>query len=119
MHGGEVDEGYCIANSDALEESMTLDSGLLPYRHKMPEEYFKKVEHVMELDDGYSFQFPSKWDSVGKLVEFITEERKNNPSVEFELNFEENKGPLVLQIKGEAAKDYVRSFVPASIFKPS
>ena len=55
MHGGEVDEGYCIANSDALEESMTLDSGLLPYRHKMLEEYFKKVEHVMELDDGYSF----------------------------------------------------------------
>ena len=23
MHGGEVDEGYCIANSDALEDSMT------------------------------------------------------------------------------------------------
>ena len=53
----------------------------------MLEEYLKKVEHVMELDDGYSFQFPSKWDSVGKLVEFITEERKNNPSVEFEPNF--------------------------------
>ena len=99
----------------AMLLKIALDSGLPPQRHKMLEEYFKKVEHVIELDDGYSFQFPSKWDSVGKLVEFITEERKNNPSVEFELNFEENKGPLVLQIKGEAAKNYVRSFVPASI----
>ena len=99
MHGGEVDEGYCIANSDALDESMTLDSGLPPHRHKMLEEYFKDVELVIELDDGYSFQFPSKCDSVGKLVEFIKEERKNNPSVEFEIIFEENKGPLLASDK--------------------
>ena len=23
MHGGEVDEGYCIVNDDALEDSVT------------------------------------------------------------------------------------------------
>ena len=85
----------------------------------MFEEYFKEVEQVTELDDGYSFQFPAKSESVGKLVELITEERKNNPSIEFELIFEDNKGPLVLQIKGKAAKDFVRSFAPASLFKSS
>ena len=117
MHGGEVDEGYCIVNSDALEESMT--SGSPSHRHRMLEEYFKEVEQVTELDDGYSFQFPAKSESVGKLVELITEERKNNPSIEFELIFEDNKGPMVLQIKGKAAKDFVRSFAPASLFKSS
>ena len=74
---------------------------------------------MTELNDGYSFQFPAKSEPVEKLVELITEKQKNNPSVEFKLNFEENKGPLVLQIKGEVAKDYVKSFVPASIFKSS
>lgn len=117
MHGGEVDEGFCIVNNDILEKSMT--PGSPSHRHKMLEEYFKEVEQVTELDDGYSFQFPSKWESVGKLVELITEERKNNPSIEFELIFEENKGLLMLRIKGEAVKDFVNSCAPASLFKRS
>ena len=53
------------------------------------------------------------WQTCGINVEFITEERKNNPSVEFETNFGASDKRRV------AAKDYVRSFVPASIFKPS
>ena len=80
--------------------------GLPPHRHKMLEEYFKEVE--LDMDDGYSFQFPSKWESVGKLVEIITEERKNNPSVEFR-SFSNKTKAACLQIKGEAAKDYVIS----------
>ena len=43
MHGGEVDEGYCIVNSDALEDSMTLDSASCIAK-KILEEYFKGVE---------------------------------------------------------------------------
>jgi hypothetical protein len=116
MHGGQLDEGYCIVNSDALERSMTPSSP--SHRQKMPEGYFKGVERVAELDDGYSFQFSAKSESVGKLVEFITEERKNNPSIEFELIFQQKEGPLVLQIKGNAAKDFVKSCAPSWLFNP-
>ena len=46
-----------------------------------------------------------------QTMEFITRRPKNNPSVEFELNFEENKrAALVLQIKGEAAKNLCEKF---------
>lgn len=44
MHGGEVDEGYCIVNSNAHEESMT--SGAASYRQRIFEEYFKEVEQL-------------------------------------------------------------------------
>lgn len=114
MHGGEVDEGYCIVDSDALEESMT--SGTPSRRQLMLQEFFGEVKQLTELDVGYSFQFSADSESVGKLVELITEERKDNPSIEFEIIFEENKGPLVLEIKGETAKDYVKSLALASFF---
>jgi hypothetical protein len=114
MHGGQVDEGYCIVDSDTLEESMT--SGSTSRKQIMVEEYFKEVKQVTELDDGYSFQFPSKSQSIEKLVQLITKERKSNPSVEFDIIFQQNEEPLLLQIKGNSAKDFVKSFVPSSVF---
>lgn len=111
MHGGEVDEGYCIMNSDAFEKSMAQGS---PSRILEILEYFKEAEQVTELNNGYSFQFPANSESIEKLVKIITEERKNNLWIEFELIFQHNEGPLVLEIKGNTAKDFVKSYIPSS-----
>jgi hypothetical protein len=45
MHGGEIDEGYCIINGDALEDSMTPT----PDSKKNCEEYFKGVDRMGTL----------------------------------------------------------------------
>ena len=74
MHGGEVDEGYCIVDTDALEESMS--SGSTSRKQRLVEEYFKELKRVTELHNGYSFQFPSKSQSIEKLVQLITKEPK-------------------------------------------
>ena len=75
--------GYCIVNGDALEDSMTST----PDSKKNSEEYFKGVDRVTELNDGYSFHFPTKSKPIEKLVELITDYQKNYPSVKFELIF--------------------------------
>ena len=113
MHGGEVDEGYCIVDTDALEESMR--SGSTSRKQRLVEEYFKELKRVTELHNGYSFQFPSKSQSIEKLVQLITKEPKNNQSVEFDIIFQQNEELLLLQIKGNSAKDLVKSFVPNSV----
>jgi hypothetical protein len=111
MHGGEIDEGYCIVSGDALEDSMTPT----PDSKKNSEEYFKGVDQVTELNDGYSFHFPAKSKPVEKLVELITDEKKDNPSVKFELIFQQDE--MVLQIKGDVAKDFVKSWAPSWVLE--
>ena len=101
MHGGEVDEGYCIVNDDALEDSMTQISR----RQKNSEGYFKGVDELTELNDSYCFHIPAKSEPMEKLLELIEAERKNNPSIEFEVIVQQNEP--VLQIKGNAVKDFV------------
>jgi hypothetical protein len=65
MHGGEVDEGYCIVNDDALEDSVTQIS-----RRQKNSGYFEGI------DDGYCFHFPAKSEPMEKLLELIKVERK-------------------------------------------
>ena len=65
---------------------------------------------MTELNDGYSFHFPTKLKSVEKLVEFINYEQKNNPSIKFELIFQQEE--MVLQINGDVAKDFVKTWAP-------
>ena len=111
MHGGEVDEGYCIVNTEGLENGITASSN----KRNLDEELSKEVERITELKDGYSFQFSAKSQSAQKLVDFITKEQKNNPSVVFDLVFQQNEEPLLLQIKGNSAKDFVKSVMPPSL----
>jgi hypothetical protein len=46
-----------------------------------------------------------KSEPTEKLLELIEAERKNNPSIEFEVIVQQNE--TVLQIKGDAVKDFV------------
>jgi hypothetical protein len=94
MHGGEVDEGYCIVNDDALEDSVTHIS-----RRQKNSGYFDGI------DDGYCFHFPAKSEPMEKLLELIKVERKNNPSIEFEVIVQKNE--TVLEIRGDAVKAFV------------
>jgi hypothetical protein len=71
MHGGEVDEGYCIVNDDALEDSVTQIS-----RRQKNSGYFEGIDEVTELNDGYCFHFPAKSEPMEKLLELIKVERK-------------------------------------------
>ena len=111
MHGGEVDEGYCIVNTEGLENGITASSN----NRNLDEELSKEVERITELKDGYSFQFSAKSQSAQKLVDYITKKQKNNPSVVFNLVFQQNEEPLLLQIKGNSAKDFVKSVMPPSL----
>lgn len=111
MHGGEVDEGYCIVNSNVLEESMPQRDG----REKISGEYFKGVDRVKELIDGYSFHFPAKSERVENLVEFIRYEQKNNPTIKFELIFQQNE--TVLHIHGDLTKEFVKSWAPSWVLE--
>ncbi len=117
MHGGSVDEKYCITNTDIAISSPS-NRTKNKMHQKDIEEYFKEVERVIELDDGYSFQFLAKSKSIEKLTEFITLERKRCPSVEFELVFEQNLGPISLQIKGTDAKEFIKKYAPSWLFEP-
>ena len=111
MHGGEVDEGYYIVNTEGLENGITASSN----KRNLDEELSKEVERITELKDGYSFQFSAKSQSAQKLVDYITKKQKNNPSVVFNLVFQQNEEPLLLQIKGSSAKDFVKSVMPPSL----
>ncbi len=97
---------------------MRVEGDITPSSRKrnLVEKLFKEVERITELEDGYSFQFSTQSQSVEKLVELITKERKNNSSVEFDFIFQQNEEPLLLQIKGSSAKDFVKRFVPRSLF---
>jgi hypothetical protein len=100
MHGGEVDEGYCIVNYDAFEDSVTQIS-----RRQKNSGYFERIDEVTELNDGYCFHFPGKSEPMEKLLELIKVERKNNPSIEFEVIVQKNE--TVLEIRGDAVKAFV------------
>lgn len=95
---------------DALPIACNLTGGELAQRGTEVNDVFSSVEQVKELADGYAFRFPGDELWVGKLVEFILEERACCPFFTFELVFGPNQGPLWLHLRGaEGVKDFVAS----------
>ncbi len=65
------------------------------------QEIFTSSQQSRELPDGYAFQFPGEKIWIGKLINFIEEERVCCPFFAFELHFEPSQGPTWLYIRGQ------------------
>lgn len=59
-------------------------------------------QQMQELEDGYAFQYPGSSEWIQTLVTFVSEERECCPFFTFELQFEPNKGPIWLRLRGSA-----------------
>ena len=62
---------------------------------------FTSFQQSRELEDGYAFQFPGEKTWIGKLINFIEEERVCCPFFAFELHFEPGLGPIWLYVRGQ------------------
>ena len=61
---------------------------------------FAAVEEVVELPDGYAYQFAGADSLVESLLEFIAAERRCCPFLGFEIAFAPHGGPLWLRMRG-------------------
>ena len=61
---------------------------------------YTKFQRVNELADGYALCYPQSKGWVSKLTEFATGFRQRYPSINADLIFEPNQGPIWLQIRG-------------------
>jgi hypothetical protein len=78
-------------------------------RGKANSTLLNSFQQVLELDDGYAFQYPAEPQWIQTLLRFITEERECCRFFEFELRFEPDLGPAWLNIRGgTGVKDLVR-----------
>ena len=59
-------------------------------------------QKMLELEDGYAFQFPGESEWIQRVVTFIAEERACCPFFTFELQYEPNLGPIWLRLRGRA-----------------
>jgi hypothetical protein len=63
-----------------------------------------------ELRDGYAFQFPSDAKTFATVSEWIGNERLCCPFFEFDLQVEDNSGPMILRITGpEGVKQFIKA----------
>lgn len=93
----------------------TLSQSELGQRLAETTEFFNNSGQVMELADGYAFRFDNHAESLDPILEFIQNERECCLFLRFELVFEQQLGPLWLQLRGsQDAKEFIRStFVTA------
>lgn len=79
-------------------------------RETLASDIFRDVQQVAELTDGYSFSFPGDDAWAGRLLEFITFERRCCPFITFELLFEPGQGAIWLRLRGAAGvKEFIRN----------
>jgi hypothetical protein len=95
-----------------LPLACSLSGPELAGRRSEVEEIFEGCLRADELEDGYEFRFPGSEGWATRLTEFIVFERACCPFFAFELVFEPEGGPILLQIRGpEGAKDIVAGMV--------
>lgn len=69
---------------------------------------FQSVEKVIELPDGYAFQFPNEPGIFMALANFVDHERQCCPFYHFALEAEPNNGPFRLRMTGgEGVKEFM------------
>ncbi len=78
-------------------------------RVALASDIFTEFQQVDELADGYEFRYPGSEAWAGRLLEFITFERKCCPFITFELLFEPGQGSIRLRLRGSAGvKEFIR-----------
>lgn len=65
---------------------------------------------IEELPDGYAFSLPGNEKSIALAAGLIAAERECCPFLTFELIVQQNRGPVILRVKGpEGAKEFVKT----------
>src|SRR5258706_14853349 len=69
---------------------------------------FQKVQNIQEAEDGFEFTLPNGSDII-KIGEFITNERRCCPFLNFTLTIETDPKPITLLLSGpEGTKEFLR-----------
>ena len=102
-------------NTNCSTNDLPVVCNLTEQEHKLRREalasdIFKDFQQITEHGDGYSFRYPGDDDAwAGKLLEFITFERKCCHFMTFELLFEPGQGSIWLRLRGPAGvKEFIR-----------
>ena len=71
---------------------------------------FQTVQSIHEIQNGYEFVFPNRGsESIAAFAEFISNERRCCPFLEFTLKIPSNDKPISLILKGpEGTKEFLR-----------
>ena len=68
------------------------------------------VVEIKEMEDGYSYRFPSDGDSIIELAKLVLLERQCCPFLQFTINVDAGNGPIWLEMKGpEGTKEFLAS----------
>ncbi len=71
-----------------------------------------RCEETTELTDGYALRFPGDAPTLGRLAQFIAEERECCAFFTFELHCEPQQGPVTLRLRGsDGVKEFVRGML--------
>ena len=98
-----------ILPEDSLLACSLTNSELVERKAKLLPEIRPFVEHIEELENGYSFQFPNDDDLLSKLLLVVQLESRCCSFLEFTLKVEANKGPIWLQFTGpKGAKEFIK-----------
>jgi|SRR5215467_8422973 len=85
---------------------------------KLLEQFRSAVIEAEEIQEGYSFRFPSDGKWIMLLAELMVTERECCPFLTFEVAALPNKGPLIVRVIGPpGAKEFVKTVLwkpPAS-----
>ena len=97
-----------MTNTNTQEEAQSvplaclLTGDDLKARGEVVQPLIASRQQLLELKDGYAFQFPGEPVWIERVVSFVTEERQCCPFFTFELQFEPNLGPIWLRLRGSA-----------------
>lgn len=70
---------------------------------------FSRIEEFRELADGYEFRFAGGPDLIVKLAEFVSLEKLCCQFLKFEIEVEQEGGPVRLRLTGrEGVKAFIR-----------
>src|SRR5215213_2809333 len=72
-------------------------------------ELFSQIQETRELSNGYEFRFADELSVVKKLADFVSLEKLCCPFLRFQIQVEEESGPVWLRLTGrEGVKAFIR-----------
>jgi len=84
------------------------DSQLQERRRGVLHKVRSAVVEVKELENGYSYSFPSEGEQLEELAKLVDLERQCCPFLRFHINVEAGNGPIWLEMTGpEGTKEFL------------
>jgi len=85
-----------------------------PSEHKMVvrsiEELYRSIQNIKEVENGFEFALPNESEVIMRAAEFISNEQRCCPFLEFRLSVKPKKAPVTLELTGpEGTKDFLQA----------